>query len=865
MIFARLILFLFGLLLATNNLCAQPFNGKWITSNESGVNNVNTWIAFRKNITLTQVPTSAPILIAADTKYWLWINGNLIIQEGGLKRGPSRNGTYIDSINIAPYLNNGQNSIAILLWHFGKSGYSHLNSGKAGLLVESQPPLSAITTDQTWQAKIVTAYQLSEKQPNVRLAESSLRYDARNEMGNWKTDYSIPFKQAIELGVAGEAPWGELVARPIPFFEFSNLSKYIDSTVTSSNGNSLYKMKLPLNIQMHPYFKINSIAGGEKIKIYTDNNLLNFEPILEVEYITKAGIQEFESPLWLNGEMVYYEIPAEVKVEKLSYKKSQYATASIGQFSSSDEYLNILWKKSLNTLTLSMRDNWMDCPDRERGGWTGDLVSLALQSLYTLDDKALALSKKWFHEFTSWRTPVHDFYSIIPIGNSNIEIPDQTLLLISEYGIENYLMQTGDTTMLLELYPSLKLNFSFWKYDSDGLILPRQGGNRWNWGDWGNNLDELALYNMLFLNSLKTMKELSKIVNDAAGTIFYEKTYQDLKTAIRKNLWRGNYFASKNNINSPDERVQAFSILNGAAEKNDYSLLIEVFESMYNASPYMEQFIFEALSTIGKQELALIRFKKRYSSMIQSTTSSTVWEGWQMPKENNSPKTPNHGWSGAALYLFPRWIHGIKPTAKGFSNMQIKPMYGKLYNSTATLPTQNGIVSSSFTRKGKMISHTIVIPNNTKSDLTLSADYTDITINGARYKEKNSFTLLGKTNIQFSADSSEYTIALNSGKWNIELTMDEATYKQFNSSNLILEGKAISFYPNPVLTGLTINGDFISKNVKIFSLDGKLLFEKPISMQDKFIDVTQLLTGVYVLQLVDKISGKTLSGKFMKL
>ena len=106
------------------------------------------------------------------------------------------------------------------------------------------------------------------------------------------------------------------------------------------------------------------------------------------------------------------------------------------------------------------------------------------------------------------------------------------------------------------------------------------------------------------------MKELSKIVNDAAGTIFYEKTYQDLKTAIRKNLWRGNYFASKNNINSPDERVQAFSILNGAAEKNDYSLLVEVFESMYNASPYMEQFIFEALSTIGKQELALIRFKK---------------------------------------------------------------------------------------------------------------------------------------------------------------------------------------------------------------------------------------------------------------
>lgn len=865
MIFTRIVLLFFFLLQGIGILWAQPFTGKWITSNENGVNNVNTWIAFRKNITLSQIPNTAPIRIAADTKYWLWINGNIIIQEGGLKRGPSRNGTYIDSINIAPYLSKGQNAIAILLWHFGKSGYSHLNSGKAGLLVESQPALSSISTDQTWQAAILSAYQLSEQQPNIRLAESCLRYDARNEIGNWKTDYSIPFKQAIEIGTAGDAPWGDLVARPIPFFAFSNLGKYVDSSATSSTGNSIYKMKLPLNIQMHPYFKINSIAGGEKIKIYTDNNLLNFEPVLQVEYITKAGMQEFESPLWLNGEMVYYEIPTAVKVEQLSYKKSQYATETIGQFSSSDLNLNILWKKSLNTLTLSMRDNWMDCPDRERGGWTGDLVSLAMQSLYTLDDKALALSKKWFHEFTSWRTPVHDFYSIIPVGNSNIEIPDQTLLLISEYGIENYLMQTGDTTLLQELYPSLKLNFSFWQYDNDSLILPRGGGNRWNWGDWGGNLDELALYNMLFLNSLKTLKELSKIVNDAAGYIFYEKTYQSLKTAIRKNLWRGRYFASKNNINSPDERVQAFSILNGAAEKNEYSVLTEVFESMYNASPYMEQFVFEALSTIGKQELALIRFKKRYSAMIQSPTSSTVWEGWQMPKENSSPKTQNHGWSGAALYLFPKWIHGIRPTAKGFSNMQIKPMYGKLNNSSVTVPTQNGVIVSSFTRKDKTIGHTIELPNNTKSDLRLSADYTDITINGARYKEKNSFTLLGKTSIQFSTDSSEYSIALNSGKWNIELTMNEAAYKQYNSSSIILEEKTISFYPNPVVTGLTINGDFIAKNVKIYTLDGKLLYEKPISMKEKFIDVTQLFTGIYILQLVDEISGKTLAGKFMKL
>ncbi len=860
--FSVLFLFILAVSIASN---AQPWDGKWITSNEPGVNNVNTWIAFRKNITLNQVNSIVPIRIAADTKYWLWINGKIVLQEGGLKNGPSRNGSYIDSINIAPFLSIGQNSIAILLWHFGKSGYSHLNSGKAGLLVQSLPSFSSIATDQSWQAQILTAYQLAEKQPNARLAESSLRYDARNDISNWQTDYAIPFKQSIEIGNAGDAPWGGLVSRPIPFFLFSELSKYNDSAMTSNSGLAIYQMKLPKNIQMHPYLKINATRAGEKIKIYTDNNQINAEPILEVEYITKLGLQEFDCPIWLNGEFVYYEIPAGIKVEKLSYKKSEYATSVIGKFHSSDENLNTLWKKSLNTLTLSMRDNWMDCPDRERGGWTGDLVSLSLQSLYTLDQRAQALSTKWYQEFTQWRTPVHDFYSLIPVGNSNIEIPDQTLLLISEYGIENYLLHSGDTSMLKELYPSLKLNFSFWLYNTEGLILPRQGGNRWNWGDWGGNVDELGLYNMLFLNSLKTMIQLSKMVNDGAGTLFYEQSYIKLKTAIRNNLWKGGYFASNNHINSPDERVQAFAVLSGAAEKNDYATLMEVFETVQNASPYMEQFVFEALCTIGRQESALIRFKNRYSYMIQSQTSSTVWEGWQMPRENKLPRTANHGWSGAALYLFPKWIHGIRSTTNGFSTISVQPNYGKLTSSSLTLPSKQGIISSEFTRKEKDISHTIRVPNNTNGQLILAADYYAISINGAIYKEKNSLTSLGRNTILVSTDPSTYTIPLSTETWRIQLQMNDASYLQYKSSNMYLEGNKISFYPNPVVTGLTINGNSTDKYASIYTLDGKLLLNKTISSQSNLIDLTQLKTGLYILQLIDKVSGKMLSGKFLKL
>ena len=89
----------------------------------------NTWLAFRKTVHIDKVPQTLTARIAADSKYWLWINGRLVVFEGGLKRGPSPDDTYYDPVEIAPYLQNGENTIAVLVWHFGKSGFSHVNSG----------------------------------------------------------------------------------------------------------------------------------------------------------------------------------------------------------------------------------------------------------------------------------------------------------------------------------------------------------------------------------------------------------------------------------------------------------------------------------------------------------------------------------------------------------------------------------------------------------------------------------------------------------------------------------------------------------------------------------------------------------------
>ena len=83
-------------------------------------NETNSWMDFRKDIELTSVPNKAIVKIACDSKYWLWVNGVLAVFEGQLKRGPNPNDTYYDEVDIAPFLLKGENSIAVLVWYFGK-------------------------------------------------------------------------------------------------------------------------------------------------------------------------------------------------------------------------------------------------------------------------------------------------------------------------------------------------------------------------------------------------------------------------------------------------------------------------------------------------------------------------------------------------------------------------------------------------------------------------------------------------------------------------------------------------------------------------------------------------------------------------
>ena len=69
-------------------------------------------------------------------------------------------------------------------------------------------------------------------------------------------------------------------------------------------------------------------------------------------------------------------------------------------FVTEDPLFNTLMEKSIRTLYVCMRNNFMDCPDRERGQWIGDVSVQVPQVFFVFDNEAKKLLKKAVSDFS---------------------------------------------------------------------------------------------------------------------------------------------------------------------------------------------------------------------------------------------------------------------------------------------------------------------------------------------------------------------------------------------------------------------------------------------------------------------------------
>ncbi len=705
-------------------------NAKWIWQTQAGPN--NQWMCFRKSFALDNAPESAKLNIAVDSKYYMWINGEMVVFEGGLNRGPAPGKGYYDEVDIASYLKEGNNTIAVLVWFWDNQGRNNVNSGAGGMLLSAIIDDIRINSDKTWKMIPHPAYlsSTSGEQPSYLYGGYNIGFDARLDFASDWTQPSFndsAWIAASQKGNAGSAPWGELEKRPIPLWKYSELLNYTNDIVREGTKIT---MNLPYGAQTTPYLKINAPAAlaGQKIDIRTDRYATpggpgddrNLYRGHRVEYIIKEGVQEFEALDWAFGEQVIYTIPEGVEILELKYRESACDTELVPVIQTSDPFYIRLAEKAQRTLIACMRDNFMDCPDRERGQWIGDVSSQAPQVFYALDQNGAQFLKKAIDNFIRNRAG-NILIGNVPGAHSS-ELPSQSLNAISTEGmIMQYYQFTGDTSVIDLAYEPVRNYLKLWSFNADGSLINR-GGN-WEWYDHGANIDGAILGPTWYYLACKAAIQMAEMTGNEQDIPWFIQKMAGIENTFESKFWKGNGYRSGTIL---DDRANAMAVLSGLAKPEHYPIIKNVLETVKYSTPYMEGYVLESLFVMGYPEAAMARMKDRYASLV-ANENSTLWEDFFVLG------TKNHAWSGGPLTLLNKYVAGIYPTTPGYDTYRVTPIMGDLTSVNVTIPSIKGDIGFNLEYVDSKYVMNLSSPENTVARVAvprINSDNAYITANG---------------------------------------------------------------------------------------------------------------------------------------
>ncbi|MBC5787061.1 alpha-L-rhamnosidase C-terminal domain-containing protein [Clostridium facile] len=590
-------------------------------------------------------------------------------------------------------------------------------------------------------------------------------------------------------------------AEDCSIFQGSNFSNGMQTSEltmlgTLSDNGQKYQAQLPYNCQMVPYIILDDgTEAGKTIKMYTDTYDLSDE---HIAYITKKGAQEFEGKNWINGDFLYFDVPDGVKVKEVGFRETGYNvpagenTDFVGYFDSSvnendpsvaaftgghtwteeeantdNNFYDELWKKATRSLYVTIRDQYMDCPDRERGQYIGDAINEIEEAFYSLGPEANAISEKAIRNICDWQEVgerngrTYYFMSNVRPGVLEQEICAQSLG--TALAAENYYLFTGDTELVQDTYQPLYNYLTNYDIMEDGeysgLISVRTPDTTMyndfmsNWLDWGNNMDTLVETNAWWYISAKSVRALADVegvpatqeqkdwLDERLASIeqnfekFWNEDLQAYATEWNETDW---YQPSEleNGSHVVDDRVNALGVIFGLIPEERYSQMRDVFmgtestPAYENASIYMEKYVIQALYMMGYDTDAMSRIEKRMMEMVNTSTDSTLWELW-----DRTSGTKNHGWSGGSMIAMSRYAAGVEPTGAGYSTWHVVPQLGNFEEINTRVPSEIGNIDVTINKTDTTLDMTVVSPgNNAEIWVPVESGQGVVTSSNAQYK-----------------------------------------------------------------------------------------------------------------------------------
>lgn len=703
---------------------------------------------FRKKIHLASKPSSFIVHVTADNRYRLFVNGKAVSM--GPARGDLYN-WYFESVNIAPYLQQGDNQLAALVWNMGEWAPVAQVSNQTGFLLQGNDQVSQIAnTNESWLVIQDSAYQPCSLETASVLktyfvAGPGDYCKASRYPWNWEQLYydDSHWQKARRLSTSatpvgyGTDNYWSLAKRTIPAMEdsllrlasirrtagisirdtgflrgksalvvpaFSNVSILVDQSFLTlaypefsvSNGKgSVVKITYAEALYKNGVKgNRNDVQGKEILGLYDifepdGQKKCVFRPLWQRCYrYIQLDITTQEQPLVLEDIRGYY---------------SGYPFVRKASFNSSDPSLQQIWDVGWRTARLCAGETYYDCPYYEQLQYVADTRIQALISLYLTGDNRLM--KKAIREF---------FYSRVPEGLTQGRYPSNRLQVIPPFSlywismVYDLMMYCQEDGLVQEYLTAIQGVLDWYEKHIDqytGMLGPMKW---WNFTDWSAAFPDMGVppgatdggSSILTLHYAYTLQQ-------AAVMFTHFKKYKEAAhcKALAEKLNKAtvvrcfddgrNLFADKPLKTSYSQHAGIMAILSGAVDNQKAGVLMDNIisdTSIAQATFYYRFYLAEALKKTGKAE-------KYYSQL--TPWRNMIANGLTTFAENPDPaRSDCHAWSASPSYDFLATLCGISSLAPGFQKVQIKPQMGELSFVNGTMPTHRGDLVVSVTRKG---------------------------------------------------------------------------------------------------------------------------------------------------------------------
>lgn len=716
---------------------------------------------------------SARVYATAHGLYRLTING----QQADKREFAPEHTSYhkvllYQTYDITPLLREGENVLGVILgdgWWAGRvgtTGDSCQYGDKLALLLE------CCIQYQDGSKQLVTGEDGFSHSGPIVFSDLFVgeKYDAQREFPGWDEP---GYDQTGWLPLTKVSyPMDNLTGQAMPPVE--EVTNFHPAAVlTTPTGETV--LDLGQVVAGYMEFSLTAPAGLTIILEHSEvldeqgnfyNNILGVNKEQTITYLTKTGWQTYRPTFSYQG-FRYVKItgwPGRVSLHNFTVHVLSSKMEDIGSFSTSDERLNrlqknIWWSQVANTLSIPT-----DCPQREKAGWTGDIMAYAPTLCFLRGADAFLTS--WMQNLRADQLPNGAVPDVVP-----------NLLAYQQFLTEAFGFQTscgwgdavltvpwavywayGDRRILEENYCAMKKWLSYIQercehhHPSEYANWPRERQERskflWNtdfhFGDWLipslvlNNPDGGAMSQTAFATmgvvapsyaafSSLMMARVAQALEKKADAAFYQNQYEQRRAAFI-----AEYVHEDGSIEGDFQGIYVIALKLGLVPKELRETVtqrlcrkIEDNNGCLDTGFLSVLFLLDALTENGRRDMAYrLLFQTRCPSWLFEVEhgATTMWESWGAVGEDGSVSTYsyNHyafGCVGEWLY---REIGGLQTLEPGYKRFRVSPGFDcGLRWASVKEETPYGLAAVDWELLGKNAVVHVTVPANATAEICL--------------------------------------------------------------------------------------------------------------------------------------------------